>query len=180
MEINTETIWNEFHNELFGFINKRVKNRDVTNDILQDVFIKVHLKLDSLSNAEKLISWLYQITRNTMLDFFRKSKHFDELSEDIAELNNSELYNDDFTKCLRPMINRLPLIYQDAILQSELGNMSQKEFADKNQLSYSAAKSRVQRGRHQLSELFRQCCKVQTDKYGNIIDFDMENNCSLC
>ena len=45
MTTTTETIWKAFHKELFNFINKRVKDKDISKDILQDVFIKIHLKL---------------------------------------------------------------------------------------------------------------------------------------
>jgi RNA polymerase sigma-70 factor (ECF subfamily) len=177
---NTEAIWNEFHKELMGFIVKRVKNRDTAADILQDVFVKVHLKHDTLEDNDKLINWLYQITRNTILDHFRKIKYFDELNEDLIELNETTLYNQEFTKCLLPMIKRLPQKYSDAILKTELGNMNQKEFAQKSNLSYSAAKSRVQRGRQKLSVMFKECCKIQTDRYGNILDYHLNENCTLC
>jgi RNA polymerase sigma-70 factor (ECF subfamily) len=74
MTTTTETIWKAFHQELFNFINKRVKDKDISKDILQDVFIKIHLKLKTLSDKDKLASWVYQITRNSILDYFRKQK----------------------------------------------------------------------------------------------------------
>ena len=180
MEITTENIWNDFNKELYGFIKKKVKSSDIADDILQDVFVKIHLKLSTLSNSDKLISWVYQITRNSILDYFRRSKHFAEMPDDLIVLEDSEIYNDDFVKCLKPMLNQLPEIYKDAIINTELGNLSQKEFAEKSGISYSGAKSRVQRGRQQLSELFRQRCKVKADRYGNIIDFHTNENCKLC
>jgi len=74
MTTTTETIWKAFHKELFNFINKRVNDKEASNDILQDVFIKIHLKLKTLSEKDKLASWVYQITRNSILDYFRKKK----------------------------------------------------------------------------------------------------------
>jgi RNA polymerase sigma-70 factor (ECF subfamily) len=72
--------------------------------------------------------------------------------------------------CLRHMIEDLPPIYRDALIMVELEIMSQKEYAEKINLSYSAAKSRVQRARQLLKETLIACCNYQFDKYGNIIN----------
>ena len=57
-----ETIWYEFSVPLKGFILKRVEDEAAADDLLQDVFVKVHRHLDSLNNEMRLESWLYQIT----------------------------------------------------------------------------------------------------------------------
>jgi RNA polymerase sigma-70 factor (ECF subfamily) len=72
--------------------------------------------------------------------------------------------------CLRPMIESLPAIYRDALIMVELDAMSQKDFAAQLNLTYSAAKSRVQRARQLLKEILIACCNYQFDRYGNIID----------
>ena len=55
----------------------------MTNDILQEVFLKIHLNLTKLKDQSKLSSWIYQITRNTINDYFRKHKP----QADLDELN---------------------------------------------------------------------------------------------
>jgi len=75
------------------------------------------------------------------------------------------------------MINSLPEKYQEAIKFIEFENVSQKELASKLEISYSGAKSRVQRGRELLKSLLIQCCDVSTDKFGNVIDY-RKKNCS--
>ncbi len=72
------------------------------------------------------------------------------------------------------MLQLLPENYKEAILLTELGPLSQKEYAEKLGISYSGAKSRVQRAKHQLHELFKECCTIHADKYGNI----MEHTCN--
>ena len=173
----TETIWKAFHKELFNFINKRVNDKDATNDILQDVFIKIHLKLKTLSDKEKLASWVYQITRNSILDYFRKQKPKVPLSDSLIELEEEKVFNAELVKCLKPMIEQLPDNYKEAIMQTEIGNLSQKEFADKLGISYSGAKSRIQRARQQLHGLFNECCSIESDKYGNIIEHVCKKDC---
>ena len=177
MTTTTETIWNAFHKELFNFINKRVNDKEASNDILQDVFIKIHLKLNTLSDKDKLASWIYQITRNSILDYFRKQKNKVPLSDNLIELEEEKVFNAELVKCLKPMIDQLPDNYKEAILQTEMGILSQKEYAYKLGISYSGAKSRIQRARQQLHTLFNECCSIESDKYGNIMEHECKKDC---
>lgn len=177
MKTDTATIWKEFHRQLYGFIKKRVKDEDLTNDILQDVFMKIHLKLDTLVNEEKLTSWVYQITRNSILDHYKKQKKQVDIPESLAEIQTEKNFNSEMNKCLAPMIEQLPEDSKEAIMATELGQLSQKEYAQKLGISYSGAKSRVQRARKQLHQLFNECCKLETDTYGNVIEHDCKTNC---
>ncbi|MBK9193209.1 MAG: hypothetical protein IPM77_17855 [Crocinitomicaceae bacterium] len=74
--MNTEIIWKNFANDLRKFILSRVKDADVAEDILQDVFVKIHLNLGKLKSESKLNSWLFQITRNAIIDFFQTNKNY--------------------------------------------------------------------------------------------------------
>lgn len=173
MAINTEYIWDNFHNDLFKFINRRINDNEISKDILQDVFIKIHLKINTLSNKDKLTNWIYQITRNSILDFLKKHRptadEIDFFSDNEAE---EESFNLEMSACMLNLINKLPEIYKDALLKTELGKLTQKEYAQILGLSYSGAKTRVQRARSELHELFKHCCTIQADIYGNIIDFE--------
>lgn len=173
----TETIWKAFHKELFNFINKRVNDKEASNDILQDVFIKIHLKINTLNDKDKLASWVYQITRNSILDYFRKQKPKVPLSDSLVELEEEKVFNSELIKCLKPMVNQLADNYKEAIMQTEMGNLTQKEFADKLGITYSGAKSRIQRARQQLHDLFQECCSIESDKYGNIIEHECKKDC---
>lgn len=177
MATTTKNIWEQFHKELFSFIKKRVKHTDTTNDILQDIFVKIHLKLDTLSDKDKLTAWIYQIARNTILDHFRKQKPHSELVDDLPDFTETKTFNTELVNCMKPFIHQLPDTYKEAILQTELGHLSQKDYAAKAGISYSGAKSRVQRARQQLHALFNECCRVTADKYGNIIDRDCKQDC---
>lgn len=177
MTTTTEHIWNEFHSKLFQFIKKRVKDRDTANDILQDIFIKIHLKLNTLTDEHKLSSWVYQITRNSILDHFKKQKPQAELPSALSELTEEKTFNAELSNCLKPIIDQLPENYKDAILQTELGHLSQKEYAKQLGISYSGAKSRVQRAKQQLHTLFNECCTIHSDKYGNIMEHVCNKDC---
>lgn len=171
MKNSTEWVWEEFGKKLLLFIHSKVKDRDASEDILQDVFIKIHLKLNTLSHGDKLSNWIYQITRNSILDYFKAKKIYREVKEDdlIAPVEEG-LGHYELDKCLAPFINNLEEKYREAIEATDLGGLSQRDYAEKMNISYSGAKSRIQRAREQLRILFQECCTVITDKYGNVIE----------
>jgi DNA-directed RNA polymerase specialized sigma24 family protein len=55
-----DQIWRDYHSGLLSFIRRRVGAADLAEDILQDVFVKAHSRLDTLANADRIQSWLYQ------------------------------------------------------------------------------------------------------------------------
>lgn len=175
--MNTTAIWKEFSDELLGFIKKRVNNLTTAEDILQDVFVKIHQKSDQLSDGDKLASWVYQITRNAIIDYYRKKKlpvSDDAIFQENTDESDSSL-NPQFINCLMPFVDQLPEKYSEALNKTFYGNLSQKDYAKELDVSYTAVKSRVQRARQKLKELFTQCCNIQTDKYGNIISSNIDD-----
>ncbi|MCH2223737.1 MAG: RNA polymerase sigma factor SigZ [Crocinitomicaceae bacterium] len=177
--MTTEAIWKDFASQLLGFIKARVHSPENAEDILQDVFIKIHQQSNHLNDKTKLTSWIYQITRNTIIDFYRKKKItsseniISEISEEVSPLTDFK-----FIHCLMPFVKELPKKYREALEKTIYGEFSQKEYAKEINLSYSATKSRVQRARKMVKELFVSCCNVKTDSYGNVISSRHDNcNC---
>lgn len=171
-------IWQDLHGNLEGFVMKRVKDPELARDIIQEVFLKVNARVHTLRENDKLISWIYQITRNLIVDHFRSNKKSGKTTMGLGEFDDlpGEEGHDtremqEFAKCVLPMIEYLPPKYKEALTLSDFKGYSQKDLAEKLNISYSGAKSRVQRGREKLKELFLQCCEIETDKYGNILSY---------
>ena len=123
--MNTTAIWNEFSDQLLGFIKARVNNTDTANDILQDVFIKIHEKAGQLNDSERLASWVYQITRNSIIDFYRKKKlpiSDNEIFNEQMEETDPSL-NPQFVNCMMPFIDQLPEKYRDALNKTVYGDL---------------------------------------------------------
>jgi len=180
---NIESIWEEYYDHLLMFILKKVPDKSTAEDILQDVFIKILSNIDSLIDSTKLKNWIFQITRNAIIDHYRKSKPSENIS---LFLDNEDIdANDDVTKevgsWIFPFIITLPEKYKEALILSEINGMSQKEMADHLGISHAGAKSRVQRGRTMLKEKLTECCIFHADKYGNIMDYSHNpDDCDSC
>lgn len=168
MTIDTSAVWHVFRSKLLTFIKSKIKEPADAEDILQEVFIKVHRGLPSLSHSHKLQSWLFAITRNAMTDHFRKTKASPAV-HDLAETAPDELSAMDMSDCMKPFIDRLPEKYRTAIEYCDLQGHTQAQLAAKAKISLPGAKSRLQRARAKLKELFFACCQIETDTYGNVL-----------
>lgn len=179
----TDEIWNMYHSNLLAFIRKRVNDKDAAEDILQDVFVRIYSRIDTLENRSKLESWLYQITRNSIIDFYRSRKPMKELPEWLAQpqASREETNRRELSSCLAPMIQQLPEKYRHAVQLSEIERKTQSEIAEKENISLSGAKSRVQRGRALLKTMLHDCCKVEINAMNQIVDYDKKDGeCKRC
>lgn len=192
MSLTTETIWNMFCCKLKPFIIKNGADPDVTDDIIQEVFIKIHEKIDTLKDETKVHSWVLQITKNTTIDYLRSHKLKsgivegiepegtntpDSIIDGIKNKKERDLHNE-ITSSLRPLIESLPKKYSEALLLVEYEGMSQIDLAKKLQISPSGAKSRVQRARQMVKEQLLNCCHYEFDKYGTVIGVHSKICCS--
>ncbi|MEL7121162.1 MAG: sigma factor, partial [Bacteroidota bacterium] len=69
--MNTQNVWNDFNDQLYFFILKKVKDENVTNDIFQNTFLKIHKNLSKLKEEEKIKAWVFQIARNEIVNYFK-------------------------------------------------------------------------------------------------------------
>ena len=167
-----QDIWNDLHQELKKFIFSKVRDVNASEDILQDVFLKIHLNLHTLSDRSKLTSWVYQITRNTVADYYRKTSSVVQIDGfDLAEHENEEPLYLQLSNCINQKISKLPEKYKRAIMLTYFGRHSQITLAGELNVSYSGMKTRVQRGREQLRKLIRGCKNIETDKKGKLIAY---------
>ncbi|HSI70792.1 MAG TPA: sigma-70 family RNA polymerase sigma factor [Gillisia sp.] len=155
--MKTENIWSLFSKDLYHFILSKVKDKELAWDVLQEVFVKVHLKKESLKEGEALKSWLFTLARNTVTDHYRKNKSSNEFSIDLSVNTPEDSTRHSPNDCLIPIIKKLPEIYRDALILDIQGK-KQEEIAREFNISLSGAKSRVQRGRKLLQQGFVECC----------------------
>lgn len=183
----TEAIWQQFHDNLANFIRKRVSNEADAQDILQDVFIKIHQNINQLKDETRLTAWVYQITRNVINDYYRQQREWVTLPDGLVDMaaDVETAVSPDLTQevaqWLRPMVAQLPSKQREAIQLVEFEGMSQRQLSQQLQLSVSGAKSRIQRGRQQLKETLLACCHVEFDRQGNVLGYQSRNDdCEDC
>jgi RNA polymerase sigma-70 factor (ECF subfamily) len=164
------------HRELREFVFRKVKDRALADDIVQEVFIKVQLKLGQLNDTQRLSGWIFQITRSTIIDHYRK-KPKNISARDLDWESHRQDFNDCVAFCLRRLMFTLPLKYREALELTEIQSLSQVELAQRWNISHSGAKSRVQRARQMLREKMEELYFIKTDAYGNIIECEDRMPC---
>jgi RNA polymerase sigma-70 factor (ECF subfamily) len=175
-----EQAWTTFHTPLLQFVRRRVADEASAEDILQDVFLKVHMHIDTLSEASKLQSWLYQLTRNAVIDHYRRTRATvavpEELPAFVEEDENDAVAR--LTPAVKAMVAALPDIYREALHLTEYAGLTQKELAERLGISVSGAKSRVQRARQMLRQMLLDCCHFELDRRNAIISY--QPRCACC
>jgi RNA polymerase sigma-70 factor, ECF subfamily len=165
------SIWEDHHARLRGYISRRVREPEAVDDILQEVFLKALEKLHTLRARENVAPWLYRITANAIADHFRARQPLTELPEEVAVPDDRHDPVAELASCLEPFIEDIPPTYREALRLAELDGVPQTELAERLGLSYSGAKSRVQRGREHLRRRYEECCVIETGRRG-IVDYE--------
>ena len=181
LSAQTEEVWERFHTPLLRFIRRRVADDETAEDLLQDVFLKIHQGIETLKDMRKLESWVYGIARHTIIDYYRLKRTTVSLeTPEVFELPD-ELPDDDITSELFPsvraMVSSLPARDRQALVLTEYQGLTQKEFGERLGISFSGAKSRVQRAREKLKQLLLACCHFELDRRGHILDYQARCRC---
>lgn len=168
-------LWEDVATRLRPYVARQVPATDV-DDVLQDVFVRMQRGLGSLRDEERFTSWLFQVARSSVAEHVRgKARH--PIAEPGDELPAVETLDDDrqasraLSSCVSLFVARLPSPYREAVTLVELEGLTAREAADRTGISVSGMKSRVQRGRAQLRQLFEQCCEIALDARGKVTEF---------
>jgi len=178
--------WQDVAAQLRPFLVRRVDAAKL-DDVLQDVLVRVQRGLPGLRDEERFTSWLFQIARSSIAEHRRtRARHPLTDSPDDAEVV-AEPNDDDrdaaraLACCVSIFVARLPSPYREAITLVELEGLTAREAAEMVGVSVSGMKSRVQRGRAQLRQLFEACCEIALDARGKVIDYTPRaRDCTAC
>jgi RNA polymerase sigma-70 factor (ECF subfamily) len=177
--LNFETIYEQFRNPLKAFIAKRIHDEAAAEDMVHDVFLKIHERIESLKEPDKLPAWIYQIARNSIVDSYRRKQII--TSPDLSQFEQNEIIEtpEDLNRVVRSMIEKLSDQDKEVLLLSDFEGIKQADIAQRLGISVSGAKSRVQRARKKLKELLLECCHFEFDRYGTVFDYHPKN-CTKC
>ncbi len=180
MERDTTGIWNAFSGKLRGFLHRSLGNPADVDDVLQDVFVKVHRHAADLGREAHLSGWVFTVARNAVVDFQRRRRNVGPApdEEPAAGSEPDVSTHAEIAGGLRELIDGLPEKYARALVLVDLEGKTFQEAARVLGLSVSGAKSRVQRGRAMVRDALMRCCHFVLDRYGTILD--AERACCCC
>jgi RNA polymerase sigma-70 factor, ECF subfamily len=167
--------WKNLNEKLLLCIKKRIKNKEDAEDILQDIYIKLHKNINNLNDNKKIISWVDRITQNTINDYYKKNYrikniNFEEYYENLTQDEKNNL-NDEVLISIKKIISELPKNSKEIIELYEFKNLSHKEISKQLEIKENTSKSRLKRAKEKLKNKLDKCCVFQTDKFGNILNY---------
>lgn len=140
IDLAKENIYRDYHSKVLGYIRSKINNLQDSEDLAADVFVKVYEKYDSFDNTKASVStWIFTITRNAVIDYFRTSKDYDEVPETIAADTSveDEVCNNDMLDSLAKALRNLDERERDIIVMRYYEGVSLKDIADKMGISYA-------------------------------------------
>jgi RNA polymerase sigma factor (SigZ family) len=164
---------------LRGFIRQRVRDAATADDLTQETLLKVYRSRASLRDGQRLEAWLYRIARTTIIDHYRRQRPSEELPEVTAAETRDEVatMRAAVLTSTRIFLEELPAAYREPVRLAELEGLPLAKIALRLDLSLTAVKSRVQRGRAMLKKKLQDCCRFEFDRMGKIIGYERRNGC---
>lgn len=176
-----ERLYENLRTPLLALIKQKITDESRAEDILHDVFLRVQEHLSQVKDATKIESWIFQIARNLIADEHRRAKSIATIDDefDCAE-ESAETATTRLSDSVRAFVEQLPEPYRTALVLSDLENVPQQEIAARMNLSLSGAKSRIQRARKMLKDLYLQCCTFEQNRHHVVLDYEPRTKPSAC
>lgn len=152
-----DALLNRHQTQVFSYIMRSVRNRDLANDIFQETFVKAitTIRQGRYTDAGKFGAWVNRIAHNLVIDFYRQEKSENTTSTDEGEmdiLNRADLsegtvedviVNEQIRKDVRRIIRELPKTQRDVLVMRYYRNLSFKQIADMTGVSINTALGRM-------------------------------------
>jgi RNA polymerase sigma factor (sigma-70 family) len=153
----------ENHRAFLRYLERRVGDRTLAEDILQDAFAKVVARPEQAPADEAIVPWFYRTLRNAAIDQFRRRGAADRAHEafarelDAHEAPASEIETE-ICACVSRLAATLKPEYAEALEAIEIAGTPVKAFAEQKGLSASNAAVRVFRAREALKKRLTESC----------------------
>jgi RNA polymerase sigma-70 factor (ECF subfamily) len=142
--------------KIYGFIYSKISDRDISNDIFQDTFIKVirTLKSNSYNEEGKFLPWVMRISHNLIVDHYRKTKKmpmfreteefsiFSIMSDDSLSIEN-KMISEQVEMDIKRLIEELPVDQKEVLVMRMYQDMSFKEISEITGVSINTALGRM-------------------------------------
>lgn len=164
--------------KVVGYLSRFVGSSEA-EDLAQDVFLKVHQGIDTFRGESKLTTWIFQIATFAALDRLKSASHrasqrlvpevtLEGYQAQMVPAHDQQPMKDEMCKCIRGVVDRLPVDYRTIIYLSELKELRISEIAKIVDISPGAAKIRLHRARQVLRTQMEQQCRIILDEQADL------------
>lgn len=162
------------------FVRRRVDDPAARDDLVQEVFLRVHDRRDQLHDDERLAAWVRRIAANVVSDHYRRGRPTQALPEALPSPPPEEDERGDralLAAWLAASVQSLPEHHREVLELTELQGLTQRVVAERLGLSLPAVKARVRRGRAELMRRLQRCCDLELDHRGALMGYQPRSPC---
>ncbi len=138
-----------YADNLYRFILKQCRTEELAQDVVQESFEKMWLKLDTVNGA-KAKSYLFTTGYHTMLDILKKEKRVTTLEGESSQLQQESAQYSDISEVLENALERLPEVQRSVIMLRDYEGYSYEEIGEITGLTESQVKVYIYRARMSL------------------------------
>ncbi len=141
--LTMEQIYSEYHHKVSCYVSGKIHNPHDSEDVISTVFLKINQSYAAFNSEKSSVStWVYSITKNTVIDFYRSRKQLYELPEELESDGkiDENLLNDEVLEVLANALEQLDERLRDLIILHYFSGLTLKEIAEKMRMSYGNAK----------------------------------------
>jgi RNA polymerase sigma-70 factor (ECF subfamily) len=166
--------WQDIERRLRPYVARRVASVADVDDVLQEIFVRIHRGLSNLRDGESFGGWVYRVAQSAIADAARaRARSVLQLVDETPEIASQEADGSDDLEsqlgaCVALFVARLPAPYREAVTLTELEGLTQKDAAEMLGVTLSSMKSRTLRGREKIRGMFEECCKISVDCRGRV------------
>lgn len=158
-------LYKKYYNIILSICFRKLKNRLESEDLAQDIFLKVINKLDKFngSSFQQLSVWISRLSNNHTIDFIRARKKTEDIDNipknlfsevmDVTAIDNSE---EIMSKDVKTAISNLPKQYKAVFELYYISNYSHQEIADQLNLNVGTSKSNLFKAKRKLASALSQ------------------------
>lgn len=153
-------LFEKHHVALFNFFMRLTGNRNISEDLVQEVFMRMLKYRSTYQGRSKFTLWMYQIARNAHIDYLRKKKDalpLDEQWTDPVTTDDSpeeKLEGGQEVQLLRQALAQLPLKKREVLILSRYQNLKYKEIAELMDCHIGTVKAHVHRAIKELGRIY--------------------------
>jgi len=153
-------LFDRYHRRLFNYFLYATGSREASDDLVQEVFLKMLKYRRSYHNKGVFKVWIYTIARNARTDYYRRSGRYHEPIESAKDIVDSEptaeekIEQEDNTAMLKKALKNLPEDMREVLVLSRFQNLRYREIGQLLKCSENAVKIRVYRAVKELTDIY--------------------------
>lgn len=152
---------NSYSKPVYNIALNFFAERDIASDVTQEIFIKIYHNLDKFREEKNFSSWIFTISRNYCIDYWRKNKKYLQNNQELDEKIGSgqptpedKLVKESEIEVLRNKIAQLEPDLRVILILRDIHDLSYQEIAEKFSIPEGTVKSRINRARLRLAQAY--------------------------